>query len=539
MSTSHTIASTSLVGLLALSSACVRAAGGEVTEGTAPASQAGIPATKAVASTSTAPTKFACSSSQTIQFGPTIPPDMSRVTSQTDADCFAWSQFVSLNWPASAIPTDGGTSDAGFGTPGDLSAVQWQTYMSADLLFLPDGGTPPPWGTQPEISPDCMAEAKITPAQARQMLPLMTASKFSEQFSGNSINQAFPFDGSPAWLGAQNNTNVWYDVRVSQPEYDYIVGAGLYNAANQVKWVDGGAGNPVVLPPGSFSTNIGAIELKSAWMEVTNPQEARWSRYKLAPAVVPDPTSQKCRTATVALVGLHIIHKTAGQPSFVWATFEHVDNAPDDGTDAGTTAWNFYNAQCQPQTIALPANCAADGKSTQVTVGCAANVPPPYFIGEGCPGPVPTQVTRMTPIDSTAQQVNQLVQQQIGQAYPGSVWQNYLLVNTLWSTNPSQSPTKPVKKPLPFTGAAPSATTPIANTTMETYLQVRSNSGVSNCILCHQNAAIAGNSGWASDFSFVFERAQSPSSAQVQKNKAGLGKVPPAHPGPKMRRIIR
>ncbi|WP_216673778.1 cytochrome c family protein, partial [Pyxidicoccus fallax] len=485
------------------------------------------------------PPSYSCGSSKNLTFGPYIPPDMSQVFSQTDANCFAWRQFIALNWPASNL--DGGSPDAGFGTAGDLSPVQWQTYMSTALLFPPDGGMPPPWGTQPEISADCLAEANVTAAQAKRLLPLMQSSKFTEQFSGNSQNQAFPFSG-PSWLGAQNGTNVWYDVRVSQPEYDYVVDAGLYNANNQVAMVDGGAGSPLLLPAGSFSTNVGSIELKSAWMEAPDARDAKWNSYKLAPAVVADPETQKCRVTTVALVGLHIIHKTAGQPGFVWTTFEHVNNAPDEGTDAGTTNWNFYSAQCQPKRVQLAAHCSTDGGATEVTVGCTPNVPPPYYIGGGCPEPLPIQVTRLTPIDATAQSVNQVMQQQIGQAYPGSVWGSYMLVNTLWSTNPSPDPTRPVKKPLPFSGAAPSANTPIANTTMETYLQVKGPDSknpqqVSNCIACHENASIAGGSGWASDFSFIFGLASAPPSPATKKKTPSL-RATPVDTRPRMRNIL-
>ncbi|WP_434424516.1 hypothetical protein [Nannocystis pusilla] len=88
---------------------------------------------------------------------------------------------------------------------------------------------------------------------------------------------------------------------------------------------------------GAFQpSEVGALELKAAWMEVPNPDDAQWNRYKLAQAVVVDPATQKCQALTVALVGLHIIHKTQAQPTWVWATFEHVDNAPD-AADAATT----------------------------------------------------------------------------------------------------------------------------------------------------------------------------------------------------------
>ncbi|MCY1041133.1 cytochrome c family protein [Corallococcus sp. bb12-1] len=528
----------SLVAVLSLTAGCLK---------NAPSSEPGPvreeAATPRVAEAPGAavPSSFSCGNTQTLQFGPDIPPDFSQVSSQVDADCFAWQQFIALNWPSASM--DGGV-DAGFGTAGDLGAVQWQTWMDVAQVFLPDGGPPPAWGTAPQVDPACLAEAGLTRVEAKGRLALTVASKFAEQFDPNSSAQAFPFSG-PAWLGAQNGTNVWYDVRISQPEFDYVVDAGLYNAANQMAQAD--AGVALVLPQGSFQPNtLGAIETKSAWMEVSTPTDARWNRYKLAPAVVLDPSTQKCRAATVALVGLHIIHATQSQPTLIWSTFEHVDNAPNHNADAGSTQWNFYNSQCQPRTLSVPANCSADGGATQVTVGCTPNTPPPYFIGDGCPAPSAVQVTRLTPIDKTAAEVTATVQQHLRQAYPGSVWENYLLVNTLWSTGPSPSPTKPKKAPLPFAAPTPSGSLPIANTTMETYIQQTADFGqgarASNCIVCHASATIQGPSGIASDFSFIFGLAQGlpPANQAALKSK----RVTPAikagqlHP-PRMRRILQ
>ncbi|EPX62237.1 Cytochrome c family protein [Cystobacter fuscus DSM 2262] len=480
---------------------------------------------------------FSCSGTQNIHFGPGIPPDMSRVSSQLDANCFAWAEFISLNWPSAAM---GGTADAFFGTPGDLGSVQWQTFMSKQQLFPPEGGTPPPWGTPPSISEDCLAEANVSSQQARSMLALNVVSKFETQFTSGSGNQAFPL-ALPSWLGAAHGTNVWYDVRVSQPEYAYIVDEGLYNAANQQALVDGGTGRPLVNPMGSRQANtIGSLELKAAWMEVPNPADGRWNAYKLSPAVVVEPTTQKCRATTVALVGFHIVHKTVSQPTWIWATFEHVNNAPDHGADPGTTSWNFYDPQCRPRTIELDKSCSVDG-STSVTVDCTPNVSPPYWLGEGCPAPVPIQVTRLTPIDPAARTANQTVQAAIAQNYPDSVWKNYILVNTLWSTAPGPNPTTPVKTPLPFTGATPPLNVPIANTTMETYIQTGSPEEASNCINCHKNASIAGDSEWASDYSFLFGLASAspPPGRPLKLRSLVPGKPPKVVYPPTMRRILR
>ncbi|RYZ46303.1 MAG: cytochrome c family protein, partial [Myxococcaceae bacterium] len=211
----------SLVALLSLTAGCLT--GASSAEANPPRAETAPPVLTEARKAAT-PSSFPCGNTQTLQFGPDIPPDFSQVASQVDADCFAWQQFIALNWPSASM--DGGT-DAGFGTPGDLGAVQWQTWMDVAQVFLPDGGPPPAWGTAQKVDPACLAEAGLTAVEAKGLLALTVASKFAEQFDPTSSAQAFPFTG-PAWLGAQNGTNVWYDVRINQPEFDYVVDAGLY-----------------------------------------------------------------------------------------------------------------------------------------------------------------------------------------------------------------------------------------------------------------------------------------------------------------------
>jgi len=467
------------------------------------------------ASTGTGGQTFQCSTNQTIVYGPTVPGDNTTMTDQSDADCFAWQEFVSLNWPVAP-------GASGFGTPGDATPVQWQTFMSDDLLFSPTAAPPPPWGTQPPLPPSC----QTTPTLPALRLPgairsLQMVSKGSGAFVPTSVSQAAPFN-KPSWLGAQNGTNVWYEIVVDQDEYSYVTQHQLYNASAQVAFVGGGAGQPVVLPMGTRSNSVtGAIELKAAWMEITDPENPRWAaRYKLAASTVLDPETGKCRNIVVALVGLHIIHKTTSQTTWVWATFEHVDNAPDASAGAGAVppdgGYNFYNPSCQARTIDnVPASCLPKGGSSPVTVGCVPNVPPPYYLSQSCPKPVPVQVTRVTPIDSTTAAVNHAMQANIESTSPGSVWQYYQLVNTIWSTNSAPPPTAPQKaSDVQLQAMQPQGVYPfppqtsVASTVLETYVQS------TTCIQCHVHATLAATNGvespWFADFSFLLGGAATP-----------------------------
>lgn len=435
----------------------------------------------------------------TVPIGGAVPGDAPALPNQLTANCFAWWELISLSWP-----TDGSS----LGAPGNTSPVTWETYMSTSELFLPGGETPPAFGTQPTPPSPCGSLVAARAPGAR-MRVLHDSAKFSTDFIAN-VDDAEAFPGrAPAWLGAQNGTNLWYEVRVNEGEYDTIVGNGWYAAKGQAASI--AANHPVLLPQGSYLGKTGAIELKAAWMEVTDPTDAKWNRYKVSRALVVDPDDDSCRDITVALVGLHIIHKTANQPTWLWATFEHVDNAPDQAdVDAGSlpagAEYNLYSTDCQPRAISVSAKaCLPDGAKSPVTVGCAPNVSPPYYLGDGCPAPTPIQVTRVLPIDANAQAANEASRRALARYASDTVFQYYQLVNVIWSTNPVQDPTTPIEVPTPIRSMNPP--TRVANTTLETYAQDKT------CTDCHQYATTATLPGQqpsshSADFSFVLSLAQ-------------------------------
>lgn len=316
-------------------------------------------------------------------------------------------------------------------------------------------------------------------------------------------------------MGAQNGTNVWYEVLLNKDIYDFVVANKYYNAINQYDAVK--KGKPINFPMGVYNGVTGAIELKAAWMEVNDLQNPKWKRYKLSPATVLDPTTGKLRNTTVALVGLHVLHKTAKQPTWVWATFEHVDNVPDSGSTA-TGQYNFFNNSCTPQTVTVPQTCMKKGTSSPAIISCQPNIPPPYYLCKGGAGPKPIQVNRLTPIDAIATSTNKTMQSQIVQRYPNSVWQYYELVNVIWSTNPQPDPTTPIPSPRQLNPQYMQPTIPVANSTMESYIQK------TTCTGCHKGSTIAptpsdNRPDTFADFSFAIGFAKYSASVKLKKNK--------------------
>ena len=436
-----------------------------------------------------------------VTYGPIVPGDAVTFGAQNNADCFAWAEFVSLNWPTKA--------GAGFGDPGDLSAVQWETYIQKEALFPPNGAHPGPWSSKSinaaEYSKDLIAHHLNGNTKL-----LKFGSKFDEidlaNFDSSNSGQAAPFN-APSWLGAQNGTNVWYEVRLNKDIYDYVVANKYYNANNQA--ADAQKGVPINFPKGVLNGITGAIELKAAWMEVKDTTDPKWRRYKLSRSVVQDLNTGKLRPVIVALVGLHILHKTTKQPSWVWATFEQVDNVPNmTDTTYARRGYNFFNPNCKNVTFPVAPQYLATGATSPVTINCdSINVPPAYYLKLGGPGPKPNNVKRLTPIDANAAKTNDFMQKQIKSLYPNSVWQYYELVNVVWSSNPRGVTDTTSNLPFKLNGMLPNV--PVANSTMESYIQQNT------CTYCHTFSSIAETKNtnvpsYFGDFSFAIGTATYP-----------------------------
>ncbi|MDR6564650.1 MULTISPECIES: hypothetical protein [unclassified Arcicella] len=432
-----------------------------------------------------------------VYFNNNVPGDLKAFNNQSQADCFAWQEFISLNWPVNA--------SSSFGTPYDLAPVQWETYMPREVLFQDQGVKPPVWGTlvSDKYAKKFKTQRLLMNKMSTKLLTFTSKIDNSDSLNTFSADQAAP-QGKPSWLGSQNGKNVWYEILLNKDYYDFVVQKGYYNATIQHDSVK--AGHPINFPQGVYHSKVGAIELKAAWMEVPNPQSPQWARYKLSRATVLDPSTNQLRTTTVALVGLHILHKTTNQPTWVWATFEQVDNAPTSTTVGSPPyGYNFYNANCTAKQVTIK---TATGDSV-VTVSCTPNQSPPYYLSQAAP--VPIQITRSNPIDpNDAAPINQRMQSNIKKVYPNSVWQYYELVDVIWSQSVQKDPTTPIDAPRKLNASSMQSGVPtVANTTLESYVQK-----TNTCTSCHVYSTIAPypldsiNNDIFGDFSFAISFAK-------------------------------
>lgn len=420
-------------------------------------------------------------------------PKDTTLSDQTSFNCFAWQEFISVNWPSKP--------GEAFGLPGSYTPVIFETYMSTQEFLKPDGSQPPKWEERSFEKYDKDMDIRTMHA----------TSKITVDFDpSQDLEQAFPAKSDRAWLADKEGNLVWYEILVNKDEFDYIYKNKFYNSMEQYKAAE--SGTHIDLPLGDLDTQVGAMEFKAAWLSVADENDAKWNRYKMTKAKVCS-YDGVCKAQPFALVGLHIIHKTTSQASWVWATFEHMDNAPDKkevtkGTVSGD--YNFYSDRCEQSVIAPECINGAVNQKTS----CQVNTAPAYalnFVDGQASGkcqPYPIQVAREFPIPATnenpVQQTNTAAHQLIKEASPSSVYQYYNLVNVLWndaSVNENKAKELPLNS-LAKTGFRPNSNThPVANTVLETYIQ-----GMT-CISCHSAATLSPpkhGKRFASDYSFVF-----------------------------------
>ncbi|HEX4955747.1 MAG TPA: hypothetical protein VF017_20360 [Thermoanaerobaculia bacterium] len=365
---------------------------------------------------------------------------------QSDVDVYAWNAFVAINWPA-----DPATCAANTALPINAPGPRvWETYALDSDVFVASG-QPKAWCS------DSLRASLGGPRPFRQhhKAPhsLLAGLEGIEEAVGGVLTD-------------QNRRFVRYEVRINQDEHNYLLANGLWNKAGQrshvINFPQGASDHPSrcgAVPCGP----TGAMEVKSAWKVLSDEEKASGKFYTTEGIVYNDDAgtpSPGRNPVTLGLVGLHVLHKTESEPTWFWATFEHVDN----------TTKSSYNPSCE------------DCKPNVQT----AAQPYKELDDNGRPLNAPVQVVRTTPIaqaDSYAPELSKYYQGLLRDA--GSVFQHYELVSVQWA----------------FETAMEGAPTPLANTVLETYVQPNS-----SCMGCHKQYARTAV-GTPADFSFLLGQA--------------------------------
>ena len=135
----------------------------------------------------------------------TIPGD-TVLSDQQSFNCFAWQEFIAVNWP-----TKPGAGADAFGVPGDLNPVVFETYKNVHDLLSSDGTTPAAFD-----------KARFLPQGAEEHERVLSrTSKLGNNFNpALDINEAAP---SIAWLADRHANLVWYEIFVNEPEFELFL----------------------------------------------------------------------------------------------------------------------------------------------------------------------------------------------------------------------------------------------------------------------------------------------------------------------------
>jgi len=446
-------------------------------------------------------------------------------------DTFMWQNFIAAMWPSR--PEDRGEpfrpGDPAVFARGYVDGLQpaFLGWRSANDLYPQDGSAPPAWDAPDSLSP-CRTNTHTGTRTDRRPV-LLSTSKFGTV--ADELNQAF---AGP--LIDQTGLLTRYEVRVNRVEYDYVRSNQFYNQAHWPK-----NGLPPIYFPASTPQQLGAIEIKAAWRDLSRLEPKFHARFFNIEALTVEPGSCKssqpngagrvidcaCKPVRVGLVGFHIAHKVDRFPQWVWSTFEQVDNLGEDPSlPAGMKPSYYAGARANP----------ADhpGYSYQ---------PAPISAFKAAPSAAPLKpvnVTRLSQIPSTpAALPTTAINSRYRQLLANTPWAHYWLIGTQWSTAPAVPPTAPLQPPgvntnqqnfgcedgTPATvGGLAFPACQLANITMETYHPLDS------CQNCHQGAQRLG-----ADFSWTLQqRAYSPPAAAPPPGAAAT-----QGPAQSLNRILR
>lgn len=468
----------------------------------------------------------------------------SQVDGTQDCDFydFAWQSFLALTAPAAQ---SGGYVFAGWG--------------SSSALFPPSGAVPPPFPSGPAArliaSPvlgktGASLSALLEPELVGDLVALRQASLDASDISAGDFEQAaslVPYtDANGRW--------VHYSVLSNQIEYDFVADQGLYASDCYNAW-GGSAEGSVAYDPttgdvtvtcaatssgsgSSTATHLctpaatteasadtteasadpmpqmptGAIELKIAWRVLETcdlpdspssctPEDP--SPYLTVPGVVApySPTVAE-QDVTLALIGFHVVTRSAQYPDGIWATFEYNGNAADCPASGPTGPDNMFCTPCpfdfsqwSPELQQVVQKQVAAGDASLDDSGThlvcsrnpgAFNLATPAFYDPGtgdgqCPDtPIPTEVCRVDPIPDAVAQLNSWVDEVLAASPTDATaaLANYELVGVMWLNQDCRAHSE----------CAEQGTLKLTNTTMETFEQALDLSTVNagtGCLVCH------------------------------------------------------
>jgi hypothetical protein len=252
---------------------------------------------------------------------PLIPKDVYRTPTPAEQDLatYAWLEFISAVSPvSSSLRGSPGGSFLQSGSSATHPNLVWETYQHrTELLpcnYVSGNATPvapQPWNSPPKYT--FIAQG----ATSCSTVPLQNYNNLDES---TQIGQNYLFfPQTPGNPKPGTDAQVLFEARVNQYEWKFV-NANYQNLQSQFSL--------------SFTLPDGTVEVKAAWRPLSSiPANLRY-RYHTAKVITYSGTDSSPipQVQDYALIALHIIHKSPNYPSFVFATFEQVDNLIQQGS---------------------------------------------------------------------------------------------------------------------------------------------------------------------------------------------------------------
>jgi hypothetical protein len=278
--------------------------------------------------------------------------------------------FAQLKLPQDVYPTCVVTPEefAGWGKDGQINAANSTTFDdSTDCDFYKWGAQMFLWltssgGNKIVYNGDDFLDVVTNPAGGLEFVALNDdgVGQFAPRKAKNDNDEAVAQTGGSGVLIApppspnHKGSIVYYGIKANNVYAYYLSGqkasyfknpdaakdqtdlqADFPTTAGDLSWIEQYVKQEYRVD--SISSGIAlAMELKSSWVEASsleNPEDYITVDAQIATFDTSDPTGQKwpengVTTTKMAMVGMHVVGSVKDHPEMVWATFEHIDNVP-------------------------------------------------------------------------------------------------------------------------------------------------------------------------------------------------------------------
>jgi hypothetical protein len=337
-------------------------------------------------------------------------------------DLFSWQSFIALNWPAAS----NGQPDKGK-TIADSTALRvWEYYIDSTLVYQQDGAAPP-----------VMAQAvKSSQQRVFSMSGMALGTPAADAKKGGGFRRPlFLNESLQAFTGPMvDQAGHWvrYQVVLNPVEFDYLVSNKLYNLEGQAAF---SASRRIEFPTNTGTRTYGSMEVKTSWKQLTANDDAARFFVRRAKVLRLDGTTFD---ADFGMVGMHLAVRTQSSPTWIWATFEQVDNTAVNDLERDSKGRPLQPSFFDPALPAKPVNVLAPKNSMpvkQYDPATGQDTGPAVFTSwDEAKTTVPTQTLMVLPVPKATAALNREVQAVLAQA--SSVFKNYELIGTQWPAQP-------------------------------------------------------------------------------------------------------